>query len=99
MAILCRDGQGCIAFASVLAGQPDRLFWVAVAAREGEMRYRMIVLICGLGLSALSLSALPAQAETGFKLDVRELYQDCKAAQGSPDYSYCLGVVTGVAYM
>jgi len=61
------------------------------------MRYRVIALICGL--SALSLSAVPAQAESGFKFDVRELHQDCKAAQGSADYSYCLGVVTGVGYM
>src|SRR5690348_313855 len=61
------------------------------------MRHGMIALIGGL--SVLGLSALPAQAESGFKFDVRELYQDCRAAQGSADYSYCLGVVTGVGYM
>lgn len=61
------------------------------------MRHGMIALICGL--SALGLSAVPAQAESGLKFDVRELYHDCKAAQGNADYSYCLGVVTGVGYM
>ena len=61
------------------------------------MRYGMIALIGGL--SVCGLSAVPAQAESGFKFDTRELYQDCRAAQGSADYSYCLGVVTGVGYM